>query len=435
MKPYLNTDLFLILTVIVALLALLMPLVMYLTSGWVLRRREILTSFTGKAILRYFETFSQTDYETFLHVEKQLKKEQEKKINAESGAKAESLQDEKHSHTEQKKKPKPTPENVGAGQEEDEESYSPESIKKMRDKFESYFSTSFGRSKFLLPGLLLMGITAFFLIFFSCLMRPYFEALIGSGTMPLVKWYCFGALAGFMGGYMWVLYFFMKRMQERKLSPSDLYWCSSRLILAVPIALAFAALFKGPLNNQALYALCFMLGAFPLQSLMTFMRRTASSKLNLQDSFDDAVTDLTQLQSLGRNQAEIYNQEGVGTILQLAYSDPVDLTIRTGFSFSYVIDCCSQALAWLSFENNLSVLRKYGLRGAQEITTFVFELSENKDQDQDITMAEKAWAEKTLEIVSVELNIDKVSLRGILDSIAYDPYSQFLYDIWQADWN
>jgi hypothetical protein len=418
MKAYLNTDPFLILTIIVALFALLMPLVMYLTSGWVLRRREILTSFTGNAILRYFETFSQTDYETFLQEEKQLKEEQEKQLNFE-----------------QRKKPKAGGEDEDDVQEKDEETFSPQSIKKMRNKFESYFSTSFGRTKFLLPGLLLMGITSFFLVYFAYLIRPFFVTLIASENLPPVKWYCFGALAGFMGGYMWVLYFFMKRMQERKLSPSDLYWSSSRLILAVPIALAFSALFRGPLNDQAIYALCFMLGAFPLQSLMTFMRRTASSKLNLQDSFDDAITDLTQLQGVGRNQAEIFNQEGVGTILQLAYSDPIDLTIRTGFSFSYVIDCCSQALGWLSFENNLSVLRKYGLRGAQEITTFVFELSEKKDQDPDITKAEKAWADKTLEIVSVELNIDKVSLRGIFDSIAYDPYSQFLYDIWQADWN
>jgi len=72
------------------------------------------------------------------------------------------------------------------------------------------------------------------------------------------------------------------------------------------VALALSAVLRGPLNDQALYALCFMLGAFPTDTLMTFLRRTAASKFNLQDSFDEVATGLMNLQDIRRNQADVY---------------------------------------------------------------------------------------------------------------------------------
>ena len=123
----------------------------------------------------------------------------------------------------------------------------------------------------------------------------------------------------------------------------------------------------------------------------------------------------------------------MGTILQLAYSDPVDLTIRTGYSFSYVIDCCSQALAWLRFENNLTKMRKYGIRGAQEIITFVNELNRATEQSTEVMDEKQKRAEITLTVLATELNLDKTALNRALEEIAFDPYSQFLNDIWQPD--
>jgi hypothetical protein len=402
MKTIEVVNVYLVLIVIIALLAMFLPLLMYIFNGWVLRQQEIMTYFTDSAIRRYFETFCQADYQLFLQ---------------EGGLEENELKEKYDKLT------------------TDEKARFNAAMKKVRCKFESFFSKCFGRRQFFIGGLLLFAITTFFLIYFACLMCPYFDTHIYPEKFTGVQWYVFGALAGFIGGYMWVIYFLLKRMQERNLSPADLYWSSARIVLAVPIALAFAALFRGPLSNQALYALCFMLGAFPLQSLITFMRRNASSKFNFQDTFDEEAKDLTLLQSVGRNQAETFAQEGVGTILNLAYCDPIDLTIRTGFSFSYVIDCCSQALALVTFDKNITVLRKYGLRGGQEIITFVYELNEKNSTDPETMKMEKAWTEKTLGTLAAELSIDALTLRGMLDSIAYDPYSQFLYDIWQPDWN
>jgi hypothetical protein len=270
-------------------------------------------------------------------------------------------------------------------------------------------------------------------VFSGIALRPYLVNLLGEKEAIPHHWYYLGAIAGFAGGYLFVIRLLNIRWQERTLSPSDLFASSVRLLISVPVALALSAVLRGPLNDQALYALCFMLGAFPTDTLMTFLRRTAASKFNLQDSFDEVATGLMNLQDIRRNQAEVYSKEGVGTILQLAYSDPVDLTIRTGYSFSYVIDCCSQALAWLRFENNLTKMRKYGIRGAQEIITFVNELNRATEQSTEVMDEKQKRAEITLTVLATELNLDKTALNRALEEIAFDPYSQFLNDIWQPD--
>jgi hypothetical protein len=42
-------------------------------------------------------------------------------------------------------------------------------------------------------------------------------------------------------------------------------------------------------------------------------------------------------------------------------------------------------------------------------------------------------AEITLTVLATELNLDKTALHRALEEIAFDPYSQFLNDIWQPD--
>jgi hypothetical protein len=164
------------------------------------------------------------------------------------------------------------------------------------------------------------------------------------------------------------------------------------------------------------------------------MRKLNTDKLGTKEDIEE-TSNVMNLQGIGREQAERFSEEGIENVLQLAYCDPVDIAIRTGYSFSYVVDCCSQALAWLCFEKSMDTLRKYGIRGAQEIVTFVYEISRLANDEKEIQDEELAWAEKTLDVMASDLNMDKIALRRTFDEIAYDPYSQMLNDIWQSDWN
>jgi len=91
--------------------------------------------------------------------------------------------------------------------------------------------------------------------------------------------------------------------------------------------------------------IAFLLGAFPTRSISTIARRLARRQLNLgADTEEKAESELEALQGVDTRIAERFADEGITTIVPLAYSDPVELTTRcASFSFSFVVDCASQA--------------------------------------------------------------------------------------------
>src|SRR6202012_3878636 len=68
--------------------------------------------------------------------------------------------------------------------------------------------------------------------------------------------------------------------------------------------------------------------------------------------------------------AERLIDEGVRPGLQLANADPITLTIRTGMDFSFILDCCGQALVRMYFNDlQMPVVLRFGLRTGIEVTT------------------------------------------------------------------
>ncbi len=110
--------------------------------------------------------------------------------------------------------------------------------------------------------------------------------------------------------------------------------------------------------------------------------------------------------------------------MELAWADPVDLTIRTNYEFSYVVDCISQALLWIYFEEDTKKLRSLSIRGAQEVRTMIDEL-EGTDSEEAKTAA------KTLQAIAKMLGIEQNALRRTLEEVAYDPYTEFFCDVWE----
>jgi hypothetical protein len=170
--------------------------------------------------------------------------------------------------------------------------------------------------------------------------------------------------------------------------------------------------------------LAFFLGAFPTTTLFKIARRFTAQTLKLGENQASGTLELEKLQSVGKSNAERFQDEGISTIVALAYTDPVDLTIRTNFDFSYVVDCVSQALAWMYFQDDCAKLIELSMRGAQEITAVV-------DWSTDGTDAVKQdYAKQAILDAAVKLNMSEKALRTTFAQIIEDPYTEFLVKVW-----
>ena len=119
--------------------------------------------------------------------------------------------------------------------------------------------------------------------------------------------------------------------------------------------------------------------------------------------------------------------EGINTISELAWSDPVDLTLRTNQEFDYVVDCASQALVWVYFGDKTKDvykdLYKVSLRSAHEVTSLIYSLESSDPM-------RKRLAESALQEAARMLSLAPEALRHTLRQIEEDPFTRFLVTVW-----
>jgi hypothetical protein len=288
--------------------------------------------------------------------------------------------------------------------------------------FEYDFSRWYGRKYYLAPLLMLTLLTVAAGWWADEMLRTW--ASNGAGPGADLRALVASALAG---AFVWVISDELDRLRRRDFVSVDVYYYVFRILLAVPFAWALSAVnLEGKLwlGIPAVIPIAFFLGSFPTQTLFTIARRIGSQQLKLGDDQETGDLELEKLQSIGKSNAERFKDEGITTITTLAYSDPIDLTIRTNFDFSYVVDCVSQALTWIYFGDAAGQLFVYSLRGAQEIVSVV-EAADNPDDPQ------QARAEQTIVEAAAKLNIPLDAFRSSLDQIAEDPYTKFLVNVWR----
>jgi hypothetical protein len=279
--------------------------------------------------------------------------------------------------------------------------------------FKRDFGRLYGKRHYLLPfGLvaLVSGIGMF-------LTAKSLQSLVGMS--PPFKPFPAIALSAFLGAYAWVLYDQITRFRKSDFTPHDVYSYVYRFLIAIPLGISLSAILK----DNAGISVAFLLGAFPTTTLMSIARRVASQKLGLGEDKKEGLLELEKLQSIGRLNAERYLDEGITTIAELAWADPIDLTIKTNRQFNFVVDSISQALLWVYFEDSVRKLYPLALRGAQEVCSFLDDLT---SEDDDIRNA----AEQTLKTAAGLLATNQESFLYTLYTVRDDPYTQFLYKIW-----
>jgi hypothetical protein len=204
--------------------------------------------------------------------------------------------------------------------------------------------------------------------------------------------------AALIGGFTWVISDQLTRFRTRDFTSYDIYNCVFRLLIAIPLGHTISAF----LDVKFKVPIAFLLGAFPTSTLFTIARRLGSQQLKISDDAVNGSSELEKLPSVRKAFAERLNDEGISSVVELAYADPVNLTIRTNKQFAYITDCISQALLWIYIQDGLTKLSVLSLRGAQEVNNFMDDLESGSPE-------EKTAAQNTLEAAARRLGIGKVT--------------------------
>lgn len=286
-------------------------------------------------------------------------------------------------------------------------------------EFSNMYNTWYGRNRYYAPGLLLFAVSliAVMPIIFTVMKtlnfvtNPFFD-------VPVI------AISALAGAYMWVMDDLISRSRRLDLAPSDIQWCVLRLIVSIPMGYAFATIAAKDIGPF----IAFAMGAFPFTTLTSMLRRITNRGLNLDPKDDEASDDIVKLQGIDRAIVERLANEDIRTVTQVAYCDPVHITMRSNLNFNFVTDCMGQALAWLYLQDNLEKLRPLGLRGAVEIKYFIDEYNYNGTDPE--RLANHKIAVSSLPIIASAINQDPATVLLMFRQIEGDPYTAFLYEIW-----
>ncbi|HET8924378.1 MAG TPA: hypothetical protein VFN26_15435 [Candidatus Acidoferrum sp.] len=290
----------------------------------------------------------------------------------------------------------------------------------LKRRFEPSFTRIYGRRRYVLPLILLAFVAAVGLWGTAKTLQSWQGGVSGPFKFPPeVVGFSSVAVGAFLGAWTWVVYDQFSRLRNRDLTFHDMYGSVFRFLIALPFGFFLSKWATGEFGAP----LAFLLGTFPTGTLFKIGRRLAVQQFKLGEDAGEASNELEKLQCVSRSSAERFMDEGINTIAELAWSDPVDLTLRTNKEFDYVIDCASQALVWVYFEDKTRDLYKLSLRTAHEVTSLVYSLqSSNLDQ--------RTQANETLSEAAKTLGMESNALLNTLRQIEEDPFVQFLVAIW-----
>lgn len=264
----------------------------------------------------------------------------------------------------------------------------------------------------------------------------------------LRRWLAF-ALAG---AYLWVVFDLLVRLRQRDIVPSTLAGGAFRFMISVPVALAL----KETTNLPA--AVGFLLGVFPTSLLILILRRNVSKLLSINDDAGSDKSELEVIDGINTAIAEKLSDIGVTTILQLAYEDPIQLSMRLNLSFSYVLDLVSQALVAMYFSGNryqdFKLVAKQGFRGAIEVADLYDSLNEKRAGNEQQKAQAKACAQAIIAAAANAINaaaanamkfdpknewatsdikpanLDIKTIEYVAYQVAVDPATELLVKLW-----
>jgi hypothetical protein len=293
------------------------------------------------------------------------------------------------------------------------------------DDFKKIYDTRYGPYRLIVPSILLalVLLPLTFLITeraVSALATTNGWTLTADG-FPKLMILPGAAVAAIVGAYTWVVASLIGAAASHNLAPGVVLSSVLRLVVSVPMGYAIAYLAAKNLGPF----IAFAIGAFPLNTVQLFFQRAAARQLSLDMPADERRDQVIQLSGVDPPTADRLREADITTIPQLAYCDPVQVSMRTNLGFQFVLDLVGQALAWIYFEQKLTALRLLGLRGGVEIRNLLENL-QSGDQN------EREAAQATFNAAAKAAGIDPVTaFHTVCSEIAHDPHTAFISEVWE----
>ncbi len=215
------------------------------------------------------------------------------------------------------------------------------------------------------------------------------------------------------GAYLWVVNDLISRYRLRNLVPSSIYAATFRIVIAIPLATAITVIFKNDFGAP----IGFLLGVFPTNTLFLVVRRQVGQRFGLGDDKLSHQHELETLQGVNTSIAETFADIGITTLLQLAYEDPIQLTMRANLSFYFVLDLVSEALVAIYIDP--AIARRYSIRESVDATSLNEQFQKGESN-----------AKQVITALAGDLKTPEGIVVMVLDQISGDPCSKFIVAIW-----
>lgn len=450
----------LVVLLLLLLVLLFIPVALYLTRGWVNRKADIVSSISPRAAMLYLRNFQAENQTKRDDLDTRLTRTDHLEAALDTAAQWRAARDRLNQL--QAVNP-PDPAAVAAQQAEMARllAQMPPNLRNFHDQpdellaevrkltkddytraeneFADFYTGRFGRLRFFWPVALLLVLAGFLLSFPRAEGECAWDRIVcpppaaGAAVEPAAatKSYDWGWIIGFaiLGGYTRVVYELVLRYYQDNIRPADLFWWCYRLVISVPLGYAVAILLAGTDNARTAYACAFLLGLFPTTTVTNLGRRLFAKWTQTPEVDTDTPAQLKEVPSLDPTTTLLLTEEGITTFAELAYADPIRLSIRTGLGFSFVVTCVSEALllGYLTTRARMDIARRFGVAGAYEAANLW------DDAQKPPGTPARTQADAIIGQMFTPLETTEAGLRNILAQVAGDPYTQFVRECWASN--
>jgi hypothetical protein len=291
--------------------------------------------------------------------------------------------------------------------------------------FEANYDAQFGRWRYAGPTTLMFAFAGIVLLFPAA---AAYAGLVGDGASG---WRWVIALA-ILGGYIRVVFDLCTRAYQENIRPTDVLWAAYRLALSPPLGYGAAKLLDGDTVRFGPFA-AFLLGLFATSTVMEWGRRVFAKLTNSPELAAGDANRLLALPALDQVTADLIRDEGITTVTQLAYADPIRMSIRTGLGFSFVTSAASEAMLamFLDTREKMVTVRGFGVCGAYEAVGLWNRYASQTGTQTTPTVAPPAGA--VIDQMAAALGFTREGLLNILYQISLDPYIHFLRSCWGSN--